>query len=295
MVFATLVLFFFAPSLRSQSFVIWSTPTAQCLGWQGSQILTGVIMPMPLIDTYSWTIISPADCAPVATFSCDPSLFPLCDTIRFNVNCCGTYTVAAFAMYNNTVVTTDTAYPKIICTSQLTTSATPTIVCSGQNTSLTVTGASSYTWNGSGSWTTTGIQAVVNPTANSIYTVTGMGINNCPVSQTVMAQVQGIPLSVTPSSQGRCPGTQACFTAFQSPDTLGLYVPGPSTVSLIWHDPSGSQIANSYSICDTAVFGAYSVTVLHTGAAGTCATSAAAYRFNSLSLKHRSCFHLSFV
>lgn len=111
-------------------------------------------------STYTWTggIVNGAAFTPTAT---------------------ATYTVTganASACTNTAVITvTVNALPVIGAAS------THSMICAGSSSTLTATGASSYTWNTGG--TTAGI--TVSPTVTTSYTVTGMNASGC----TAMAMV----------------------------------------------------------------------------------------------------------
>jgi len=97
----------------------------------------------------------------------------------FNPTTTATYTVTganASACTNTAVITvTVNALPVIGATS------THSMICAGSSSTLTATGASSYTWNTGA--TTAGI--TVSPTITTSYTVTGMNVSGC----TAMAMV----------------------------------------------------------------------------------------------------------
>jgi N-acetylneuraminic acid mutarotase len=84
-----------------------------------------------------------------------------------------TYTVIGTAgnTCTNSAVTTVTVNPLPI----LNVTTTNTLLCSGQTASLSVTGASTYTWSDNSN----GVTISVAPTSNTTYTVTGVDVNNC--------------------------------------------------------------------------------------------------------------------
>lgn len=68
-------------------------------------------------------------------------------------------------------------------------SASSTSICSGSSVSLTVSGATSYTWNTSAN----GNSIVVSPTATSVYSVTGTSTTGCIGTQTISVNVSPLP------------------------------------------------------------------------------------------------------
>lgn len=90
--------------------------------------------------------------------------------------------------------------------------AAPSGVCAGGTTTLTASGASSYTWSsnaGGGSAAT----AVVNPSATTVYTVTGAS-GACIATQTVTVPiVTSLTISIFPTTATVCAGTTTTLTA----------------------------------------------------------------------------------
>jgi len=73
------------------------------------------------------------------------------------------------------------------------------IICTGETSTLTATGANTYLWN----TTSSGSAIVVNPTTNTVYTVTGTDANGCSNSSTITQSVSlctGITQLVNESS-----------------------------------------------------------------------------------------------
>jgi hypothetical protein len=89
--------------------------------------------------------------------------------------------------------------------------ASATTICNGTTATLTASGANSFTWLPG---PTTGSLAVVGPTANVTYTVTGYNGGGCPGATLVSITVNPKPsLTITPSSSVVCAGTSATLTA----------------------------------------------------------------------------------
>ncbi len=90
----------------------------------------------------------------------------------------------------------------------LATIASPTAVCIGNSSTLSATGASSYTWSTGG----TGSAVVVTPTVTTVYTVTGAN-GTCPSAGTVQVVVNPLPtLSAASNPTAVCPGSAANLT-----------------------------------------------------------------------------------
>ncbi len=119
-----------------------------------------------------------------------------------------TYTVtgANAAGCTGTAVVTVSVNPSPIINIQ----DSPAILCLGNSTTLTASGANTYTWN-TGVTTNT---IAVSPTVTTNYTVTGTNAAGCTGTQTVMVIVNPTPtISITASSNNNCPGTTVTLTA----------------------------------------------------------------------------------
>ena len=106
-----------------------------------------------------------------------------------NGSCTGSQTVSVFVNPNPTLVTT----------------ASSSTICVGNTTSLSVSGANSYTWN-PGNFV--GSSYSVNPLSTTGYTVVGIDVNGCVATQTSAVIVDQLPTSaIAGSSQTLCATT----------------------------------------------------------------------------------------
>ena len=108
-------------------------------------------------------------------------------------------------------------------TPTITIAGTP-VICAGATTSLTASGAATYTWTGLGSTN----PLSVTPSAATIYSVTGSacGVNSAPVTYTVA--VSASP-SITVNSGAICSGSS--FTMAPTGGTTYTYTGGSAVVS----------------------------------------------------------------
>lgn len=89
-------------------------------------------------------------------------------------------------------------------------SSSSILMCGGMPTTLTATGANSYTWNTS----QTGSQVVVTPTVTSTYTVLGKDNTGCIASTTLSQLVINNPnVTISSTSQTACAGQNTTLTA----------------------------------------------------------------------------------
>ncbi len=86
-------------------------------------------------------------------------------------------------------------------------------ICIGQDTTLTASGAISYTWSpATGLSSTTGSVVKANPTSTTTYIVTGTGSNGCSDTASRTVIVNPLP-TVTATSATICNGSSATLTA----------------------------------------------------------------------------------
>jgi hypothetical protein len=129
-----------------------------------------------------------------------------------------------------------------------------TLICTGQSTTLTATGANTYTW----STTATGNSIVVSPATTSTYTVTGES-NGCTASAVRIVSV-GIasPLNISNPNPTVCAGKSTTLTASGANTyTWSTAASGSSItvspVSTTTYSVSGSNAAGCISTASTTV------------------------------------------
>lgn len=87
--------------------------------------------------------------------------------------------------------------------------ANPSLVCSGGNSTLTATGAVTYTWN---TGATTAV-IVVTPTTNTTYTVTGSNALGCTRTRTVSIVISTPSVNAVANPTAICSGNSATLVA----------------------------------------------------------------------------------
>jgi len=124
-------------------------------------------------------------------------------------------------------------------TVQLSTLPLPTLtvagnfsICSGNMSTVTVTGASTYTWD-TGSPLS---QLTVSPTANTIYTVTGTNTLGCSASSIVSITVFGCV------GLGETPEEQSPVVIYPNPNSGSLFIESKLPLRLTIYDPLGQVI-----------------------------------------------------
>jgi hypothetical protein len=147
-----------------------------------------------------------------------------------------TYTITALdpaTTCSNTAVVTLTVNP----IPTVTVAASTGSICSGTTASLTATGATTYSWMPAGG---TASVAVVSPTANTVYTVTGTSLG-CTNTQTVNLNVTATPTVVASASPSViCAGATLTLTA--SGATTYSWMPNSSASGTTTATPTVSTI-----------------------------------------------------
>jgi len=117
-----------------------------------------------------------------------------------------TYTVTGDALG---CTATQTVSIAVTPAPSLTVNANPASICAGQTATLTVSGATTYTWSSGGQTAT----EIVTPTITTTYTITGDNAG-CTANETVTVNVTPLPsLTVTANPASVCPGQTATLTA----------------------------------------------------------------------------------
>jgi gliding motility-associated-like protein len=175
-------------------------------------------------------------------------------------NTAGTYTVtlqATNASGSSTATTVITVNPN----PTVTVTSSQQTICAGNNTTLTASGASSYSWQPGN---LPGSPVIVTPAATTTYTVTGTSAAGCQDTAQYTVYVQS------------CPGPVAIFSASDSTICIGQLInftdlsTGAPT-SWAWTFPSGSPgSASSQNVTGVswAVAGTYTVTLTATNGFG---------------------------
>jgi gliding motility-associated-like protein len=130
----------------------------------------------------------------------------------------------------------------------LTTSASSTLFCSGVTSTLTASGAATYTWNPGA---LIGASVAVTPTATTIYTVTATNASGCSNTGTINLTVNAIPtLTATTSSSAICVGGTATLTS--SGANTYTWNPGASTGTTVVVTPTATTV---YTVTGTNASG----------------------------------------
>ena len=162
-----------------------ASASAICVGGSATLTATGGV-------TYNWM--------PGSLSGASVSVTPT-TTTTYTVT--GTVSAGCF----NTATVTVTVNPLPVITA----SASATTICNGASTTLSASGASTYTWNPGA---LTGASVTVTPSATTTYTVTGVDANGCSNTQTITITVNPLPaVTASTSAAAICNGGSATLTA----------------------------------------------------------------------------------
>jgi PKD repeat protein len=165
---------------------------------------------------------------------------PTSQNPTFNFTNAGNYSVSLISnnAYGPGLVVTNTI--TFLAAPNLTASASASAICNGQTATLSITGATTYTWN-TGSNSTS---IAVSPSVNTTYTVSGSAVNGCISSKTISLVSNPNPtVNSTSSSTVICSGQNATLTANGA--TNYTWNPGALTGTAITVSPITNQ---TYSI-----------------------------------------------
>ncbi|MCF8298524.1 MAG: PKD domain-containing protein [Saprospiraceae bacterium] len=97
----------------------------------------------------------------------------------------------------------------------LTNTPSSSTICAGDSVSLTVSGASTYSWSPATALnTTSGASVIANPTTTTTYTVVGVDLNGCSNSATVVVNVNQLPnVSISSNTSVICIGDSVILNA----------------------------------------------------------------------------------
>ena len=129
--------------------------------------------------------------------------------------------------------------------------ATNASICIGSATTLSVSGASSYSWNTNASTNT----VLVNPINNTIYTVTGTSLG-CSSTKTVGVSVESIPnVSLSLSSPSVCAGVQVVLSASGANTFIWSNNLSGSSISVTPTTSTSYTATGTNTLCSASVSG----------------------------------------
>ncbi len=187
-----------------------SAPPLVCAGTNATLTVSNT---STLTLNYAWTpttSVSPATGSVVVATPAATTIYTVNASDAGGTGC---------SLFTNTVLVTTSPLPTTTLSS-----VTSTLVCSGiSSTTLTATGANTYTWSpAAGLNTSNGNVVIASPTITTTYTVSGS--NNCAVlnaSRTI--SVQTIPASPVPTTFGNNVWNVYCYNDLTFTNYYGYY------------------------------------------------------------------------
>ncbi len=237
--------------LASTIYTVTGTSGGGCLG---SNTVSLIVNPTPTVSAFNNPPICSGQSASLnalgaIAYTWNPGnlvgnglqAFPLVTTI---------YTVTGVNASGCLSQATTTVY--VSPTPTLNASATPTAICFGACTTLSASGASSYSWSSGASGST----ALVCPTVTTMYILVGT-TGTCSSNFTVSVPVNTLPpVSVSASNATLCSGASSTLTAAGA--TSYTWQPGGSNNVSITVSPS---ITTTYTLSGTNVSGCINSTL----------------------------------
>ncbi len=173
-----------------------------------------IIVPTPTISVNSSTICSGGSATLTANGAASYTWSP---TATLSSATGSTVVSAPSSNTNYTVVgsngtCTNSATSSVTIGAGITITSNPASICAGNNTILTASGATSYTWSPSATLSSAiGTTVVATPTVNTTYTITGVtGV--CSGTTTVLVTVNNLP-TITVNSPTICSGGSAVLNS----------------------------------------------------------------------------------
>jgi hypothetical protein len=201
-------------------------------------------------------------------------------TVNVSPASTATYTVTGTAA--NGCTGTATRLVTVNTTPTVTTSVTSATICSGQSTSLSASGASTYSWQPGG---LSGTPVVVSPASTTTYTVTGTAANGCTATATRLVTVNTSPtVGTTITNATICSGQSTSITGTGA--STYSWQPGALSGTTVNVSPASTT---TYTVTGTAANGCTGtatrlVTVNTTPTVNTSVTSATICSGQSTSL-----------
>jgi len=177
----------------------------------GTKTITIVVKPKPAAAISGATVIC-SGCTTLTASGGGTYTWSTGSTLTAITSCtpAGPVSVTVTGVNGCTAVATVTTV--IGAVPSLTVSATTLSVCPGSTTALIASGATTYTWTGPG-FTTTTNPAVVSPSVNTTYTVTGQLQGGCSSTKTITIYHKKPPTAAITGTMAACGPFSTTLTA----------------------------------------------------------------------------------
>ena len=258
----------------TRTYTITGTSAAGCVGTATQTITVNpipVLTVTPVSATYCNGSSTSITASGASTYSWSPAT-ALSASTGATVTCTATTTTTYTVTGTSGAGCTGTATQTITVNPIPVLTVTPVSAsyCNGSSSSITASGASTYTWSPATNLSaTTGATVTCNTAATRTYTITGASAAGCAGTATQTITVNAIPvLTVTPVSASYCTGGSTNITAS-----------GASTYS--WSPATNLSATTGATVtCNTAATRTYTIT--GTSAAGCAGTATQTITVNSI-------------
>jgi hypothetical protein len=235
------------------TYIVTATGTNNCTASTTVVIANNQILPIITI-TPTTTVLNCANPSTTLTASggntyawTGPSGFTA-TSASINISVGGTYIITATGTNGcsasvSRIMTEDKALPPLLVSP-----ANPILTCTNSTTTLTASGASTYSWTGTGGFTASTATATISTVGT--YIVTATGSNGCTASTSVVVtENKALPtITITPTS--------VALTCINSSVTVAAVSTGST---FLWASSNGGFTSTSSSITVTTA-GTYTVT-----------------------------------
>jgi gliding motility-associated-like protein len=218
------------------TFTLIGTSSLSCVG-QNTITIVGVPFPTVVPVSNPPAICVGGSATLSATGANSYTWFPGSATVQTLV--VSPFTTTTYAVVGTASACSSSSTITVVVNSipSVTAAATPTAICAGFNSTLSASGAASYTWNPGG---LVGASVSVSPAFSTIYTVTGASAFGCVNSTTIQLTVNTPPsLTLVASSPSICSGGSVAL--------VGL---GGGAISYTWFPGNFAQ--NGITVSPTA-------------------------------------------
>jgi hypothetical protein len=236
---------------------IYTLTGTSTLGCAGTRTIQVTVTPTPTLAVNNVTVCSGVTTTLVASGATTYNWLPggaTTSSIVITPTASSVYTVTG---NNGTCSNTRTVSVTIAAALSINVSASPSVVCAGSSSTLTASGAVTYSWLPGGASTST---IVVTPTASSVYTIGGSN-GGCIGANTLALTVNPLP-ALTASANT---GSVACVNGT-------VIITGGGATNYTWSLGAQSTTANPVSLTTGSVASSASLVLTGSTPAGCTAT-----------------------
>ncbi len=254
----------FSVAITPSATTIYTVTGTNTLGCVGTRTISAVVAPNPTITaSASPTSICAGTPATLTaggaiTFTWTPGSLTG-STVVVTPTTSTTYTVRGRSSQG--CISNNTLSLNVTPAVTVTPVASPSVICSGNSSTLSATGATSYTWNPGA---LTGSSVTVNPTVTTTYSVTGVNGLGCTNTRTISVATSTISINASSNPTILCSSSTATLTATGA--STYTWNPGTLTGASVTVTPASTTI---YTVTGTNSVGCTATQTLSLGVGAT--------------------------